>query len=51
MAYQTAFPDEPQIPGSFKRKPHYFTTPFGFAPGELPVEKGRYRLIWSKVCP
>ncbi|GHV80056.1 hypothetical protein AGMMS49944_18470 [Spirochaetia bacterium] len=51
MGYQIQFPDEPQITGSYKRKPNYFTTPFGFGPGDLPVEKGRYRIIWSKACP
>jgi putative glutathione S-transferase len=51
VPYQTSFPDEPAIPGSFKRRPNYFVTPFGFSAGELPVEKGRYRLIWSKACP
>ncbi|WP_428909835.1 hypothetical protein [Niallia sp. Krafla_26] len=28
-----------------------FTTPFGDHPGDLPVEPGRYRLIWSPHCP
>lgn len=28
-----------------------FTAPFGDGPDELPVEPGRYRLIWSKHCP
>lgn len=28
-----------------------FTIPFGENPGDLPVEPGRYRLIWSKHCP
>ena len=28
-----------------------FTTPFGSEPGFLPVEKDRYRLVWSKHCP
>jgi len=51
MPYITAFPDEPPIEGAFKRKPNYFNTPFGFAQGDLPVEKNRYRLIWSKACP
>jgi putative glutathione S-transferase len=51
MPYRTEFPDEPPINGAFKRKPHYFKTPFGFNKGDLPVEKGRYRLIWSKACP
>lgn len=35
-----ADPEEPQ-----------FTTPFGDGEGELPVEAGRYRLIWSRHCP
>lgn len=26
-------------------------TPFGDAPGELPIEADRYRLIWSHSCP
>ena len=28
-----------------------FTTPFGEGEGKLPIEAGRYRLIWSKHCP
>jgi putative glutathione S-transferase len=28
-----------------------FTVPFGDGAGELPVEPGRYRLIWSRHCP
>lgn len=28
-----------------------FTADFGDRPGELPVEPGRYRLIWSRHCP
>ena len=28
-----------------------FTTPFGEGTGFLPVEAGRYRLIWSRHCP
>lgn len=28
-----------------------FTTPFGEGFGYLPVEPGRYRLIWSRHCP
>lgn len=35
-----ADPEEPQ-----------FTTSFGYGEGELPPEKGRYRLIWSRHCP
>ncbi|WP_271754463.1 glutathione S-transferase family protein [Cohnella sp. JJ-181] len=37
--------------GSFKRQVNRFTTPFGDRPGELPVEPGRYRLLWSAACP
>ncbi|KHF40597.1 glutathione S-transferase [Halalkalibacter okhensis] len=37
--------------GSFKRQVNRFTTPFGEQPGELPVEQGRYRLLWSPACP
>lgn len=33
-------PEEPQ-----------FTADFGDGDGQLPVEPGRYRLIWSKHCP
>lgn len=28
-----------------------FDTPFGSSAGELPLEAGRYRLIWSHSCP
>lgn len=37
--------------GSFSRQRNRFTTPFGDEPGELPVEAGRYRLIWCAACP
>lgn len=37
--------------GSFKRQINRFTTPFGNEPGQIPVEAGRYRLIWSAACP
>ncbi len=37
--------------GAFTRQQNAFTTPFGDAPGELPVEAGRYRLIVAKICP
>lgn len=37
--------------GSFKRQKSLFSSPFGDGPGELPMEKGRYRLIWAKPCP
>lgn len=29
----------------------FFNTPFGDGPDELPVEKNRYRLIWTPLCP
>ena len=28
-----------------------FTASFGSGKGQLPVEPGRYRLIWSRHCP
>lgn len=37
--------------GSFNRQKTLFTTPFGTGAGELPVERNRYRLIWSAPCP
>lgn len=37
--------------GTFVRQKNQFDTPFGDRPGELPVEAGRYRLIWAPVCP
>ncbi|WP_342429683.1 glutathione S-transferase C-terminal domain-containing protein [Neobacillus sp. FSL H8-0543] len=37
--------------GSFNRQKNSFTTPFGKNPGELLIESGRYRLLWSAVCP
>jgi putative glutathione S-transferase len=37
--------------GGFNRQSNRFDTPFGNAPGELPVEAGRYRILWSPVCP
>lgn len=36
--------------GYFVRQKNYFTTPFGEGDGKLPVEAGRYRLIWAKGC-
>ncbi len=35
--------------GFFQRQKNKFTTPFG--EGGLPVEAGRYRLLWAPVCP
>lgn len=37
--------------GSFHRQINRFVTPFGTNPGELPVEAGRYRLVWCAACP
>lgn len=37
--------------GAFVRQKNRFTTPFGDKPGELPVEKDRYRLLWAPICP
>lgn len=37
--------------GKFERQPNRFTTPFGTGEGKLPVEAGRYRLLWAPVCP
>lgn len=37
--------------GSFVRQKNRFDTPFGDKPGELPVEAGRYRILWAKICP
>lgn len=37
--------------GRFVRQGNRFTTPFGDGPGELPVEPGRYRLLWAAICP
>lgn len=36
--------------GFFVRQKNHFTTPFGEGEGKLPVEAGRYRLIWAKGC-
>lgn len=36
--------------GFFVRQKNRFTTPFGEGEGKLPVEAGRYRLIWAKGC-
>ncbi|MGD7046350.1 hypothetical protein [Jeotgalibacillus proteolyticus] len=44
-------PKEISADGSFKRQTNRFTTPFGTNEGDLPVESGRYRLLWSPACP
>lgn len=42
---------EIQRDGSFKRQKNLFSTPFGQGAEKLPVERDRYRLIWSAPCP
>ena len=42
---------EVQSSGKFERQANRFVTPFGEGEGELPVEAGRYRLLWAPVCP
>lgn len=37
--------------GSFDRQKNRFATPFGNKEGELPVEAGRYRILWAPICP
>ncbi|HIT88951.1 MAG TPA: glutathione S-transferase C-terminal domain-containing protein [Candidatus Merdenecus merdavium] len=37
--------------GAFVRQKNRFVTPFGNGEGELPVEPGRYRLLWTPICP
>lgn len=44
-------PKEVNEKGKFIRQKNAFTTCFGTKPGQLPVEAGRYRLLWSPVCP
>lgn len=44
-------PAEVDEKGKFVRQTNAFITPFGNAPGEIPVEENRYRLLWSPVCP
>ena len=42
---------ETSASGAFVRQKNRFDTPFGDKPGQLPVEAGRYRLIWTPLCP
>lgn len=37
--------------GAFVRQKNRFDTPFGSEEGQLPVEAGRYRLLWARICP
>jgi len=48
---QQSTPKEINKNGAFTRQFNSFTTPFGNNPDELPLESGRYRLLWSPVCP
>ncbi|WLR46394.1 glutathione S-transferase C-terminal domain-containing protein [Halobacillus litoralis] len=41
-------PAEIEQDGSFKRQTNRFTAPFG---EELPIQSGKYRLLWSPACP
>ena len=34
--------------GKFVRQKNRFDTPFGEEEGQLPVEAGRYRLLWAR---
>lgn len=43
--------DEIKTDGKFERQKNRFITPFGEGEGRLPVEEGRYRLLWSPACP
>ncbi|MFC4321349.1 glutathione S-transferase family protein [Litchfieldia salsa] len=44
-------PKEISKEGSFVRQTNRFITPFGNSPNELPIEAGKYRLIWCAACP
>ncbi len=43
--------EEVKADGRFERQKNHFTTPFGNEEGQLPVEAGRYRILWAPVCP
>jgi glutathionyl-hydroquinone reductase len=43
--------EEIQANGKFERQKNRFITPFGKEEGQLPVEAGRYRILWAPVCP
>lgn len=52
MSEQASRPNaEIRKDGSFNRQVNRFTTRFGDEPEELPVEAGRYRLVWCAACP
>lgn len=44
-------PVEVDNKGKFNRQKNHFSVPFGDGEGEWAVEAGRYRLLWSPVCP
>lgn len=48
---QKEVPVEVDTKGKFVRQKNQFAMPFGDKPGELPIEAGRYRLLWAAVCP
>ena len=37
--------------GKYNRQKNQFHTPFGEGLNELPVAPGKYRILWSAVCP
>lgn len=43
--------NEVEKDGKFVRQENRFITPFGIEEEQLPVESGRYRLLWSPACP
>ncbi|MDR1136275.1 MAG: glutathione S-transferase C-terminal domain-containing protein [Clostridiales Family XIII bacterium] len=49
--FKSLFAKETSAGGAFVRQAVRFTTPFGKGKNDLPVEKGRYRLIVSRACP
>ena len=51
MMHQSWLGRESAADGAFVKQDSRWTAPFGSGKGELPVEAGRYRLIWSKACP
>lgn len=51
IPYQNIIAAENDNHGNFVRQENQFITPFGTGLGDLPVEKDRYRLIWSPACP
>jgi putative glutathione S-transferase len=51
MMHKAWLGKESSSDGSFVKQESRFTTPFGAGAGTLPVEAGRYRLVWSRACP